>query len=135
MNKIKNIAPAFLRIGLGLVIMWFGFQQLLHPDVWTGFLPDFVKSFPISQTTFVYLNGWFEIFASSLLIMGVFIRILSALMALHLLGIVISIGYDPIAMRDLGLTIALFAIAMNGTDNFSLEKDSQNYSNEVISRG
>lgn len=121
MSKLKNYSSIFLRIGMGLIIMWFGSQQLLHPDIWTGFLPDFVKSFPITAISFVYLNGWFEVFASLLLIMGLFTRTVALLMALHLLGIVFSLGYDATAMRDLGLVIALISIFLNSKDSLSID--------------
>lgn len=84
-------------------------------------MPGFVDAFPISQTTFVYLNGWFEVFASLLMLLGLFIRVSSLLLALHLAGIVLSLGYSAIAMRDLGLTIALIAIFMHGTDSWSID--------------
>lgn len=121
MDRLKIHAPKVLRIGIALIIMWFGFQQLLNPSMWTGFLPDFVKLFPISPITFVYLNGWFEVFASLLMMIGLFIRTTSCLIAIHLIGIVFSLGYNAIAMRDLGLTIALVTIFLSGADDWSVD--------------
>lgn len=120
MDKLKLLAPNILRIGIALVIMWFGFQQLLHPIVWTGFLPGFVKSLPLTSITFIYLNGWFEVVAGLLLILGLFTRVASLLLALHLLGIVFSLGYGATAMRDLGLVIALVSIFFQGEDSWSI---------------
>ncbi len=121
MDKLKSSAPKVLRIGISLIIMWFGFQQLLHPHQWVGFLPDFVESLPVSPITFVYLNGWFEVFASLLMMMGLFIRTTSCLIALHLIGIIFSLGYNAVAVRDLGLTIALVTIFLNGADDWSVD--------------
>ena len=130
---MKSYAPNILRIGIALIVMWFGFQQLFHPEIWTSYLPDFVKLFPFTSTTFVYLNGWFEVFASLLLILGVFTRVVSFLMALHLLGIVFSLGYDSTAMRDLGLSVALFSVFMYGSDSWSFDKkiNGMNLNNEI----
>lgn len=122
MNKFEVFSSLVLRAGIGLVIMWFGFQQLLHPESWTGFLPDFLNVFPITKIGIVYLNGWFEVFASLLMIMGIYVRITSALLIAHLLGIVLSLGYNPIAIRDIGLTFALLSIFLRGQDQFSFDK-------------
>lgn len=116
-----------LRIGIALIILWFASQQLLHPDKWIGFLPDFVKSFSLAPITFIYLNGWFELVAGLLLIFGLFTRVASFLLALHLLGIVFSLGYGATAMRDLGLVFALVSIFINGKDTWAFDSrlDSQ----------
>ena len=129
MNSMKLHAPNVLRIGISLVIMWFGFQQLLHPVLWTGFLPDFTNSLPISQIGFIYLNGAFEVFAAALIIMGLFIRTFSALLALHLIGIVFTLGYTAVSMRDLGLVVALISIFMQGTDSWYIVNNSEKVGN------
>lgn len=120
MNNIKLYAPNILRICIALIIMWFGFQQLLYPSQWIDFLPGFVDSLPLSHITFIHLNGWFEVFASLLMIMGLFTRTATALIAIHLVGIVFTLGYSAIAIRDIGLIIALVSIFMNGDDSWSI---------------
>lgn len=122
MNYLKSIAPNILRIGLALVMLWFGFTQCMGPASWVGVLPEWTSSLPISQITFVYLNGWMEMCAGLLLILGLFTRFVSAILAIHLIGIVFSLGYNAIAVRDFGLVIALISIFMNGEDSWSLDK-------------
>lgn len=119
MEKFSGIV---LRIGMGLVMIWFGSQQLMSPTSWFGFLPEWTASLPISQTTFVLLNGWFEIVAGLLLIAGFYTRIVALLLALHLLGIVFSVGYNPTGVRDFGLTIALFSLTLHGETEWSVDK-------------
>jgi uncharacterized membrane protein YphA (DoxX/SURF4 family) len=124
-----------LRIGLGIVIIYFSLQQLNNPSSWIGYLPDFTKNLPISQITFVYLNGWFELTFGTLLILGFYTRIVAGLLALHLLGIVFSVGYNPTGMRDFGLTVALLSISLNGESMYSLDKyfsSKENNRGEVI---
>src|SRR6185369_12924187 len=102
-----------LRIGIGLVMLWFGTQQLLHPEQWTGFLPSWTVSLPISQISFVYLNGFFEVVFGILLALNIWRKVVSALLAIHMLGIVIttfSMGSQAIAVRDFGIFIALLSI-------------------------
>jgi uncharacterized membrane protein YphA (DoxX/SURF4 family) len=109
-NNFSFTSVNVLRIGISLVVLWFGTQQLLSPENWTGFLPSFIDSLPLSQITFIYLNGLFEIIASLLLILNIWKKVVSALLALHMLGIVFTLGYNAIAVRDFAIFIALLSI-------------------------
>ena len=44
------------------------------------------------------------------------------MIALHVLGIAIGIGYNDIAIRDYALAIASFAVFLNGADKYCLDK-------------
>lgn len=111
-----------LRVGIGAIMIWFASQQLNDPSSWVGYLPDWTKSLPISQITFVYLNGWFELTFGALLIAGFYTRIVALFLSLHLLGIVFSVGYEPTGVRDFGLTVALFSIFLYGPSAWSLDE-------------
>ena len=119
---MEKYSGTVLRVGLAIVMLWFGSQQLMDPDLWLSFLPSWTSSLPISQTTFVLLNGWFEVAAGLLLLVGLYTRIMALLLALHLLGIVFSVGYTAIAVRDFGLTVALFSIFLHGQSAYSLDE-------------
>ena len=123
---MQKISPIILRVGIGAVIIWFGLQQLGNPSPWIGFLPLWTKSLPISQLSFVYLNGWFELISGILLIAGFFTQLVAGLLTLHLLGIVCSVGYSATGVRDLGITIALLSIFLHGTNSWSLDEFFQN---------
>ena len=47
---------------------------------------------------------------------------MSFLLGLHLLGIVFTLGYGAIAIRDLGLAIATFSIFLYRADEFCLDR-------------
>ena len=68
------------------------------------------------------INGVFEVIASVMLISGVFVRIVAALLALHLLAIAVDLGYGDVAVRDFGLTIATIGIFLWGEDEWCLKK-------------
>ncbi len=89
--------------------------------MWTSFLPDWISMFGLSQITFVYLNGFMEVILGLLLLLGFFVRISSLILAIHMLGIIFSLGYDTIAVRDFGIFVALVSIFINGADSLSLE--------------
>ncbi len=119
---MKKYSSLILRIGIGLVIIWFGTQQLINPASWYGFLPTWTNNIPVSHTAFIYLNGWFEVCFGILLILGLYTKIVAGLLTLHLLGIVFSVGYSPIGVRDFGLTIALLSIFLSEENWFSMHK-------------
>ena len=61
-DKMKLLAPTVLRIGIALVFLWFGFQQILHTGAWVSMIPKSIIDISgLSATTLVHLNGAFEI--------------------------------------------------------------------------
>jgi uncharacterized membrane protein YphA (DoxX/SURF4 family) len=113
-------APIVLRFGLAFVFLWFGFSQLTDQAAWTGFVPDWITMFGITKTTFVVLNGFGEIFAGTLLVLGVFTQWVALLLALHLLAIVFDLGLDALGVRDTGLTMACFTLFLMEPDAWQL---------------
>ena len=114
---MKNSSLLVLRVGIGAVIIWFALQQLGNPSAWVFYLPAFTQSLPISQIGFIYLNVWFELTFGILMIVGFFTRIVAFFLALHMLGIVFTIGYDATGVRDFGLAVALISIFLYGSLN------------------
>jgi len=111
-----------LRLGIAIVFLYFGISQLITPEAFIGWLPDEIKLLPLSPRTFVVLNGGFEIFAASLLALGIYRRITALILGLHLLGITFTIGFTEIGIRDLGLVIATLTIVLISKDYYSLEE-------------
>ncbi len=119
---MRTTAPIILRIGISLVIIWFGAQQLLDASLWVGYLPDWTHALPISQIGLVHLNGLFEVIAGLALLAGFYTRIAAILLALHLLEITYTVGYGQIGVRDFGLTIALLSVFFYGADKWSADR-------------
>lgn len=109
--KAPQYALPVLRIGLALVILWFGVNQLLSPDTWTTWVPDWASAFADAKTI-VYLNGGFEVIAGLLLLVGLFVPWVAVLLFLHLLLIIFEIGMTPTGVRDFGIAVGLLALAM-----------------------
>lgn len=118
----KEHAPVLLRFTISIVILWFGFNQLINPSLWYGWLPSWVNIIPFEKIIIIYFNGIFEIIFGLLLILGIFTRLTSLIISLHLLLITIGVGYNDVAVRDFGLTLAAFSIFLYGPDNWSLDK-------------
>ena len=122
MHNLKKHAPIVVRVGISLVFLWFGFQQLLHPSDWTAWLPSFASILPFKAVTLIFLNGLFEFIFGLLLIIGIYTRFSSALLGLHLMVIIFSVGYNEIGVRDFGLFMALLSVFLNGMDEWCLER-------------
>lgn len=116
--KMQQFGFVVLRFGIAAVFIWFGAEQVMHPEKWVSMLPDWaiLKSLPAFFTPqkIVLVNGLFEIVASVLLIINVFTRVAAFLLAVHLAGIAWSIGINPTGVRDAGLAIATFSLFLLG---------------------
>jgi len=120
-SRIEIYSPSVVRIGMALVFLWFAINQLLNPKVWIIYLPEFLSNTP-NPTMFIYANAVFEIIFGLMLLLGILTRISALLLGIHLIGISITLGYNAIAIRDLGLGIATISIAMHGPDKLCLMK-------------
>jgi uncharacterized membrane protein YphA (DoxX/SURF4 family) len=120
-ERFSRYSPLVLRTGIAFVFLWFGFSQIKSPSQWTGFLPQFTNSLPLSQISLIYLNASFEIVLAFFLIAGLYTRLSSILLGLHLLSISYSLGYGPVAIRDFGLAISAFVVFLHGPDDFCID--------------
>lgn len=121
-ERYKDYAPALVRIGVGIVFFLFGISQITRPQTWLAWLPNFVGNLPFTQITFLILTGIFNLIVGVLLIIGIFTKIAALLSSLHLIGVIISLGYNDISIRDFGLLLAALSIFFNGPDKFCIQK-------------
>ena len=111
----RSYTTLILRIGLGLTILWFGVNQLMSPQDWVGWVPAWTAALGLAPETVVFLNGLFETIFAALLILGLWVRIAASLLFLHMILIIIDIGFNEIGVRDFGLAAALLALAWSGS--------------------
>ena len=118
----RDIPKVVLRVGLAIVFLYFGFSQIQSPDNWIGYLPEFFTTLDnITPNNIVMFNGFLELTLGIYLLIGLYVRFASAILGLHLIGIVFSVGLSPVGIRDFGLTIATLVIFLNGVDKFSMD--------------
>lgn len=102
--------------------MWFAIAQLQNPSGWVSYLPDFLQHLTfITPVTIILLNGVFELLAGTFLIIGMYIRVSAFLLGVHLFGIAFAMGMTAIGVRDFGLSLVTIAVAVAGSDAFSLD--------------
>ena len=122
-ERLSNYGPLVLRLGLAFVFLWFGFSQLFQPESFYGYLPPMMMHLSSSLPhPLIILNGLAEIILGLLLLTGKWTRVAASLLAAHLFFIILSLGYNEIAVRDFGLMIGTIAIALNGADRWCLDQ-------------
>jgi uncharacterized membrane protein YphA (DoxX/SURF4 family) len=122
-STARAFAPVVLRLGLAILYLWFGFSELLNTPAWTAWVPGWAMSLThLSAAQIVLLNGGFEMVAGALLAIGIWVRPVAALLAAHMLLIVVDIGLDQIGMRDLAICFATVALSLGGSDWLTLDR-------------
>ncbi|HLC53423.1 MAG TPA: DoxX family membrane protein [Candidatus Nanoarchaeia archaeon] len=124
-EKARQYSPIVVRYAVGIVFLLLGIDQIIDPAGWTGYLPlDIVSALPfhLTATQFMFYNGLFDTLIGLLLLAGIFVRIVSAVAVLHLLGVIVTLGYNDLAIRDIGLLLASFSVFLHGPDRWCLKK-------------
>lgn len=106
-----QIGEKILRYSLSAVFLYFGFSQLFDSTSWVYLVPNWATNLSnLAPATIVLANGIFEITLGTLLAMGLFVRPISIILALHLALVTIEMGFTPTGARDFGLTFATAAL-------------------------
>jgi hypothetical protein len=91
---------------LGLVLLWFGYHELVQPQLWTGYVP-WVSTTSSLAVALVLIHGWVLLLLGVAIIAGVALRLAAAVAALTLVEIVISLtatgGLTDLTLRDVGV--------------------------------
>ncbi len=120
-DKYKPLAPAIVRIGLGLVFLWFGLTQIFNGQSFLGYLPSFAEQIPLAPLTIILLNGILDTIIGLFYTLGILTRLTAFVAAVHLCIVVIGLGYNDIAVRDLGLMIMSLTVMINGPDHWTFD--------------
>jgi uncharacterized membrane protein YphA (DoxX/SURF4 family) len=118
-SKMQRAAPVVLRIGLAIVFLWFGTDQLMHTAKWVSLIPSWVTGLShLSTTTLVHINGAFEIVFGICLLFGFFTRVVTLLLGLHMMHITLTLimgsGITSVSIRDVGLSFAAVTLFLLG---------------------
>ncbi len=121
---MEDYGKLILRLGLGIVFLYFGISQLIAPQRWIDLIPEFnfIYMNDIFKQKMVLLNGIFDCLIGIFFILGLFIKIVSLLATLHLISIFLfSLGFTPSGFRDLGLALASSSLFFLGVGKFKLK--------------
>ena len=99
-------APTAARVLLGLVLAWFGYHELMTPQLWTGYVPGVSAASQVA-IVLVLVHGWVLLVLAVAIVTAVALRLAAAVAALFLLQIVISLtvsgGLTDLTLRDVGV--------------------------------
>ena len=112
----KRVTILLLSAGLVLVFGFFGIDKFRNAYIWVGFLPAWMDGFlGYTKNVWISVIGAIEVILAVMLTIPVR-RVRQAgalLMVLHLVGVLLQVGWNDIGVRDLGLlfmTVALFTL-------------------------
>jgi uncharacterized membrane protein len=110
----RNNLPKYLLIAaLAFVFIYFGIDKFINPIIWIGFMPPWMDGLMgMSLNTWLLITGVTEIIFGAMLFVPNR-RVQQAgtiLIALHLVAILTQIGWNDIAIRDIGLLLASGAL-------------------------
>lgn len=123
--RYDHLAGRILRDGLGVTILLAGAHKLVAPAAWHAYLaPPFAGVWP---TGVLPLDPTFVAFGVSEVVFGVLLLAdwhtptVAALTAASLLGVVLNLGvgvavgepYADVLIRDVGLTVFAFGVALD----------------------
>jgi|SRR3989344_387551 len=120
-DKTRVYAPMLVRYATGLVFLLIGLDQLTKPDLWASYFPTSLP-FGMSVANAVFYNGIFDTLIGILLIVGLLTRLFAAIAALHLIGVIYTLGYNDIAIRDIGIFLAALSVFFYGSDAWSIDR-------------
>ncbi|MHB1874118.1 MAG: hypothetical protein ACYCPF_04590 [Streptosporangiaceae bacterium] len=98
--------PTIGRVALGLVLAWFGYHELVAPQLWTGYVP-LISSTSTFAIVLVLVHGWLLLLLAIATVAGVLLRLSAAISAVLLAEIIVSLtvsgGLTDISLRDVGV--------------------------------
>ena len=99
-------APTAARVLLGLALAWFGYHELVAPQLWTGYVPG-VSATSQAAIVLVLMHGWVLLMLAVAIVAGIALRLAAAIAAVLLLQIVIMLaitgGLTDLTLRDVGV--------------------------------
>ena len=99
-------APTAARVLLGLVLAWFGYHELMAPQLWTGYVPVIAPGSGLALAA-VLVHGWVLLMLAVATTAGVVLRLAAAVAALLLVQIVVTLtitgGLTDLTLRDVGV--------------------------------
>lgn len=129
-GRLHNAGMVLLRLGIGVVFLWFGVAQIRDPNFGAAYLPELVYTIGDAigvvdfDRTFVVVHGVIELALASALIVGFFTRLAALLLAAQLFLIVVTVytlAGPALAVRDFGVLIATLVVVMNGPDRMAAD--------------
>jgi uncharacterized membrane protein YphA (DoxX/SURF4 family) len=110
-----RVARFLLKAGIGLVFLLFGIDKFRTPQLWLGYLPQWLVDLaPVDKLTLLYGIGAIEAAIGAALLLGILVRPAAFLASVMLVGIILASGFTDVAIRDVGLLAGALALLFLG---------------------
>lgn len=105
------LSQLLLRLGLATVFLYAAVSGALRPDEWVGYLPSILTDH-FDAKLLLKIFSVYELALGILLLSGLYVRYVSLLCAVTLVGIIVSnFSLLAISFRDIGLALTALALA------------------------
>jgi len=105
-NIATEWAPTIARVLLGLTLAWFGYHELMTPQLWTGYVPGVPATSDLA-IVLVLAHGWLLLALAVAIIAAIRLRVAAGFAALLLVQIVLELGVrgglTDLTLRDVGV--------------------------------
>ena len=100
-----------LRQGLGITFLAIGILIWRDPELWGSFMQPWAKDLLISSVeNTMKATAVIDMLVGLALILGVRTWIAAGFAAIHLAGVIVTVGFNDITVRDFGLLAASAAL-------------------------
>ena len=120
----KDLSILFLRVGISAIFLYFGIWALQDPigqaTVWLDPQMAGLITMLMPVKTFMLLLGVAQVAVALSCMLGIYARYGSAFGALLLLGIIVNLGFNDIALRDFAILTGHIFVVINGGGRYVL---------------
>lgn len=132
-DNMKKTSYHFLRVGLAITFLWIGILILRSPEAWGALLRPWAAAIlPVPLKEAMIGTAFLDIVIGVALLADLKIWIWSLIGAAHLGVVLTTTGINDITIRDIGLLVAVLALAIESFPAsiseklFSWEKHANN---------
>ena len=112
---MNRIGIFILQVAVALVFIWFGIDKLFHPDAWIYYLqalPSWMRALMyFDDKTVMLISAIVEILLGFWVLIPWKNYIPAFAIVLYFIPVLVSVGFDTVGVRDLGLMISSLALA------------------------
>ena len=111
---MKKTSFHILRVGLAITFLWIAVLIFKEPEAWGAMLQPWAAGLlPIPIETAMIGTAILDLLIGFLLLLDVWVLLAAILGSIHLLIIIITVGINPITVRDVGLLAGTLALLID----------------------
>lgn len=123
MNR-RDLSLLILRIGLSAIFLYFGVLAIQDPSgqgaIWINQNFTTIIERVASVNLFMTTLGIVQVIVSVFTMLGVYVRYTSSVAIILLLGIIVNLGFNDIALRDFAILTGHLFLVLNGGGRYVL---------------